>query len=126
VHAAKLNVCSALDKAFGTDNEKKTARMLEILIDEWGGHWAKDLPHGAIVGAVYLNGCIPTVDVRHVMSLPRDFEDNLLGNFSPGRHAWLKSRHKAFTQPIPHKGRQNFFEVPDDVVAGLVPEGPRA
>jgi len=100
--------------------------MLEILTDEWGGHWARDLPHGALVGAVYLSGCIQTEDVRHQLGHRPDFEDHLLGNFGPGRYAWLKSRYKAFLEPIPYKGRQSFFEVPDDVVAGLVPDGPRA
>lgn len=122
VHAAKINVCSALDKGFTRDAESQ-ARMLNILIDEWGGHWARDLPHGAIVGAVYLSAIFSTEDVVRVGIKA---EDQLLGNFDAGRFAWRKAGHVAFERPIPYKGRQNFFEVPDDVVAGLVPEGRRA
>jgi hypothetical protein len=115
-------VCSALDKTFGADD---CAEVREIFIDEWGGHWAKDLPHGAIVGAVYLADIIPTEDVRRKAD-SAGADDFLLGNFEPGRFAWLKSQRKAFERPIPYKGRQNIFDVPDDIVAGLVPEGKRA
>lgn len=121
VHAAKLQVCSALEKGFG-GNEEDCRELLKILIDEWGGHWARDLPHGAIVGAVNLVDVIPTETVIHHVSMA----DRLLGNFATGRFAWRKAEYVRFERPIPYKGRQNIFEIPDDVVAGLVPEGKRA
>lgn len=124
VHAAKIKVCSALEKSL--DDAHDLRRYQEILIDEWGGHWAQDLPHGAIVGAVYLADVIRTEDVRHDLSRWGDIEDRLLGNFASGRYAWLKSDRVRFEHPIPYKGRQQLFEIPDEVVAGLVPEGQRA
>lgn len=120
VHAAKIQVCSALEKSL--DDAHDLRRYKEILTDEWGGHWAQDLPRGAIIGAVYLAEIMPTENVRHAIAS----DDELLGNFAPGRHAWLKSERVTFERPIPYKGRQQLFEVPDEVVAGLVPKGTRA
>lgn len=116
VHAAKKQVCSAIEKTFGK-NDADRVKLCELLIDEWGGHWAKDLPHGALVGAVYLYNVVSTESVRHTLSE----DDALLGNFAPARYSWLKSRRVAFEKPIPYKGRQNIFEVPDEVVLGLIP-----
>lgn len=39
------------------------------------------------------------------------------GDFSLGRFAWALRNPVMFSKPIPYRGRQGFFSVPDDVVA---------
>lgn len=88
------------------------------------------LPLGCIVGAVDVVECYKVVlygmqPVGTVMSrtdvdfLPMPTGDALaFGDFSVGRFAWALRNPVMFKTPIPYKGRQGFFGVPDDVVAG--------
>jgi hypothetical protein len=86
----------------------------DILHSEFGGHWGMDMPRGAIVGAINLVDCISTVDVLVTTDEERD--NWLCGDFTPGRFAWRRSEFKRFREPIPFKGRQGFFDVPDELV----------
>lgn len=95
------------------------------------------MPLGRIVGAVDL------VDVYQVQTwidkgrrftgltrmLDRPFQDSVnaialptgdalaFGDFSLGRYAWALRNPVMFKTPIPYKGAQGFFNVPDEVVA---------
>jgi hypothetical protein len=102
VHAAK-KIC--VDVA---------AELAAILEDEFGGHWARDLPRGAIVGAVELVSCRPT-EQCHV-----DAEEWACGNYGPGRFAWGVQNAYVFCEPIPYRGAQGFFNVVDDRVTAAL------
>lgn len=39
-----------------------------------------------------------------------------LGNYEPGRWAWPSEKVIKLTEPIPWKGSQGFFEVPDELI----------
>ncbi len=70
----------------------------------------RDLPLGAIVGKVYLKGSWPT---------DRFFPNHIegaWGDYSHGRYVWPASEHVEFTDPIPFRGRQRFFDVPDSLL----------
>lgn len=121
VHAAKIDICNALEKC--VDNMADLRQIQEICIDEYGGHWIQDLPRGHIVGVVRLIDVIPTELVKRAPASPAEFEDELLGNFAPGRYAWLRTDFKLLERPIPYKGRQNIFDVPDEMFADLSLEG---
>lgn len=99
IHAAKT-ICVDIDDA-----------LREICEDEFGAHWARELPAGALIGSCELLDCILTQHV-HV-----DAEERAQGNFTPGRYAWAVQNSQIFDRPIPYRGMQMLFEVPSEVIA---------
>lgn len=84
----------------------------ELLYDEFGSHWAIDLPLGAVIGTVTLTDC-QTVDAFDV-----DAPERLCGDWTPGRFAWRLEEQKLFAAPISAKGKQGFWEWrPNEVTA---------
>lgn len=77
--------------------------LLEILSDEFGGHWARDLPRGRMLGIVQLTGCYRTEDLE-VGPIER-----LTGNWASGRYAFKLAEPRLFIDPPKVPGRQNFF-----------------
>jgi hypothetical protein len=87
-----------------------------------------DLPFGAIVGRVDLVSCQRTVrvydnDANRMLSLsgphPDVPVDWYLGNYAPcdedgkPRYAWKAEQPFELKTPVPFKGSQGFFEIPD-------------
>jgi hypothetical protein len=85
-----------------------------ILDDEFGGDWATDLPTGALIGMVNVVDCLPTQTVFGDAAASDDDRD--CGDFTPGRFAWKRGEFRPFDQPIPYRGRQGIFNVPDDLI----------
>ncbi|MCC6679289.1 MAG: ASCH domain-containing protein [Phycisphaeraceae bacterium] len=77
-----------------------------------------DLPFGAIIAVTNLTGCCRTefMDVSP--------QEELLGDYSPGRFGWLLDSIRAFDKPIPYRGRQRLFNVPYSVVADAIGDNP--
>jgi activating signal cointegrator 1 len=70
------------------------------------------LPLGALVATCTLMGCRLTQDVSYQLgSIER-----MYGNYEFGRFAWFLTDIKPFAEPIPWKGAQGFFNVPDEVL----------
>lgn len=85
--------------------------LKEILDDEFGGHWAMDLPTGAIIGAVQIIACWSTNKYD-----PRHDDDLACGDWTEGRYAWERANKVIkFPVPIPYRGRQGLFEISGDV-----------
>jgi hypothetical protein len=42
------------------------------------------------------------------------------GDFSEGRFGWHRGSYCQFPEPIPYRGRQTLFNVPEDVVAAQI------
>jgi activating signal cointegrator 1 len=98
-----------------------------------------DLPFGALVGKVDLIGCVPTAALAlNQLRMPRwtpdatDYHkehlisghywcEEMLGNFELGRFAWVLTNAVRFTEPIPYKGSQGFFTVPEEALGALTP-----
>lgn len=117
VHAAQ-KICS----------EDISEELREICEDEFGGHWAIDLPRGALIAGCFLVNCIPTagVNVRGGERFPAltiDAEERAQGDFTPGRFAWESQNMQLLDRPIPWRGRQGLFDVPDYIITGA-PEPP--
>lgn len=74
---------------------------------------ASELPTGAILGTVRLKECIQVGTATPRME-PRE---RAFGNYAPGRWMWYLENPLAFREPIPYRGAQGLFEVPDDLVA---------
>ena len=104
VHAAKR-----FEKAFDLDDPLRL-----ILDDEFGGHWAKELPTGALIGMVNVVDCLPTQTLFGDAAASDD--DRECGDFAPGRFAWKRDEFRLFDQPIPYRGAQGIFNVPDDLI----------
>ncbi|MCK5245025.1 MAG: ASCH domain-containing protein [Desulfobacterales bacterium] len=69
------------------------------------------LPLGALICKVDLYDVVPTGPEN----MP-DYPERNYGDYSPGRFIW-KTRHlEVFARPIPFRGRQRIFNVPDDIL----------
>lgn len=71
-----------------------------------------DLPFGAIIAVADLAGCRATEELLPMISETV----RLLGNYEPGRFGWMTRNAREFAQPIPYRGMQGLFDVPDEVV----------
>ena len=91
----------------------------DLLEDEFGKGWEQKLPLGAIVGAVELLDVVPTETLYGGHVSDADCDDLLCGDFSPGRHAWKRGAFRRLPSPVPFIGKQGFFEVPDELMAGM-------
>lgn len=72
--------------------------------------WKGVLPFGEIVGKVTLVDCVRTEGF-----VPGEVERHF-GDYSRGRYAWLCEEFTPFAEPIPFRGHQSLFDVPDGVV----------
>jgi len=92
---------------------KAELEYIHDILNEWG-YDAKsilsDLPLGALVCKVDLISCIKTRRGDNPGGI-----EQYLGDYTPGRFMWITDNLKAF-DPIPYRGSQGFFEVPDDLL----------
>jgi hypothetical protein len=77
------------------------ALLREAGYDDW-----TDLALGAILGTVELTECIPVEDLPELSELER-----FMGDYSPGRWAWLLSAARRLPEPIPCRGRLGVFDL---------------
>jgi hypothetical protein len=71
----------------------------------------RDFHHGHIIALVDLVDCKPTEKYCGT-----DLLTLALGNFTPGRYAWLLKNIRRLPHPVPAIGRQGFFTVPIDMI----------
>ena len=72
----------------------------------WGAIGGKtDLPRGAVLGTVEIVDCVPVEEVISTLSE----RERLLGDYSPGRFAWVPKNPVAFDTPVPAKGKQGWW-----------------
>jgi hypothetical protein len=94
------------------------------------------LPFGAVIAVADLMACRPTdsFTVAELDSARRpagerptlyDWTERHMGDFSPGRFGWVLSNVRAFKTPIPFRGRQQLFDVPDELVRQQIEEARR-
>uniref|UniRef100_A0A6M3LGZ5 Putative ASCH domain-containing protein n=1 Tax=viral metagenome TaxID=1070528 RepID=A0A6M3LGZ5_9ZZZZ len=89
---------------------KKRVQWPDIAIEQMPVDYP--LPLGAIVCKVYLARCAKiNQEIRDTW--PEEIE---WGDFSDGRVAWFTGNLQAFSKPIPYKGSQGFFNVPESIV----------
>jgi hypothetical protein len=87
------------------------------------------LPFGAVVAVVTMQECKRTEDVtcgeidvrRYRRPPPTDpmgwysWTERTMGNYGPGRFAWLTTDLRRLAEPVPCTGRQGLFNLPPDV-----------
>jgi activating signal cointegrator 1 len=92
-------------------------KPLDLTGRSWPGVKHGHLPFGAIVAVAELYEVHRTDD----LSLGIIDTDRPFGDFRLGRFAWMLRNVQALEEPIPWRGSQGFFEVPDDVLAVHIP-----
>ena len=64
-----------------------------------------DLPHGAVIGTVEIVDCVPVEEIAATLTE----RERLLGDYSPGRWAWVLQNPVIFPAPIPARGMQGWW-----------------
>lgn len=78
------------------------ASMSVILVPKEGDR----LHYGAVLGTVEIAGCLPVEEILHTLSE----RERLLGDFSPGRWAWVLKNPVMFDTPVPARGNQGWWD----------------
>ena len=87
------------EMAYGKILEKEYERGVEHLKQ------ATELIYGAVLGTVEIVDCVPVEEIVHTLSE----RERLLGDYSPGRFAWVLRNPVAFSAPVPAKGKQGWW-----------------
>lgn len=86
--------------------------LRDICEDTFGGRWHVELPAGALIAICDRVICKPTDN------LWPDDEERAQGNFTSGRFAWDPLNMRELPKPIPYRGFQQLFDVPDHIITG--------
>ncbi len=123
IHAAKRrNIGELIHFSCCHSWQGALAELLPIGCD---ARWYDRLAFGAIVGVVDLIICRPTHDLRvGEIKEPRHppeyrhykWTEELLGDYGPNRWAWILDAALYLKHPIPFKGKQGLFDVPDSLL----------
>jgi hypothetical protein len=81
------------------------------LLASRGAHWTR-LPRGFLLCKVEIVDCQRITEDN----IPLDEQERRLGDYTPGRFMWITTSLEAFRTPLPYRGRQGLFEVPDHIV----------
>lgn len=71
-----------------------------------------EMPFGAIVATVRLVDCV-YIEPR---TTPIESDERAFGDYTPGRFRWDLTDLRRLDTPIPWKGAQGLFDIPDDVI----------
>lgn len=74
--------------------------------------WPDPLPLGSIVAVCVLQDCRPTRD----LIVDATQQDREWGNFDTGRYGWVLTDVVRLEKPIPYRGAQQLFDVPDSLI----------
>ena len=61
---------------------------------------------GAVIGTVEIVDCVPVEEIVEKL----DETERLLGDYSPGRFAWVLKNPRKLPAPIPARGQLGFWE----------------
>lgn len=129
IHAAKRKVLDELRRLHACRNWKGAMG--------WTGAFDHDfarLPFGGIVAIANLVDCRRTeafrVDELDIPRIPPTrgdafaWTERQMGNYEPGRYGWVLADIKPLQRPIPFKGAQLLFEIPDELLSEFSPAKP--
>lgn len=105
VHAAKVFKADERDMCFEEPFHSELLKSIDSI---------DAMPLGVIVGIVNISDCKTSEHLHRIISeLEREF-----GDYSAGRYGWIANKFKPFAEPLPYKGQQGLFDVPDDLLRG--------
>lgn len=76
----------------------------------------RGLPTGALFCTVVVDRCREITQAAGLELHERNWHEFAFGDYTPGRFAWVLRDVQPFDMPIPWKGSQGIFDVPDDLV----------
>lgn len=81
-------------------------------VEQWAGRLPENLPLGVIVATATITDCKPVERLREsIGAIERNY-----GNYDDGRFGWLLADVVALPRPIPFRGAQGIFNVPDELL----------
>ena len=95
VHAGRLDVVHATKRLSNGEFWK--------LMEAIGGK--TELPFGAVVGTVEIVDCLPVEEIIHTLTE----RERALGDYSPGRFAWVLKNPVMFSAPVTASGKQGWW-----------------
>lgn len=84
---------------------------------------ASALPLGAIVATCTLSRAAQVTAETAERLLESNPHEFAFGNYEPGRWAWVLSDVVELAEPVPFRGSQGTFDVPDDLVGHAPSQG---
>ena len=69
------------------------------------------LHYGAVIGTVEIVDCVPVEEIMHTLTE----RERVLGDYSPGRFAWVLENPVMFDKPVPARGKQGWWNWEGDV-----------
>ena len=88
--------------------------MAEIFETDYGLEGLSDPPRGCVLAVAELISVRPTDHLIETIGMTEE----MLGNYGPGRFGFMLENVRRFEDPLPYRGMQGFFEVPDKMLAG--------
>lgn len=120
IHAAKRY--NAEEMALAANERRWKGALTEYVSEEMDIVEMYSLPLGAIVATCELTDCRPS-DAFALEEL-NDMRKNdtgewcqsQMGDFSVGRFGWVLQNIQRLPEPVPFRGRQQLFNIPDDLL----------
>ena len=102
VHAAKLDLWKSgiLEAGIVPKIEKILSEHQRL------GNRAAHLVYGAVIGTIEIVDCVPVESLIGKLSE----RERLLGDYTPGRYAWILKNPVLFPCPILARGKQGWWE----------------
>ena len=100
IHAAKTK------KSLSFLKESRPARDVLATL---GYEKKSDLPFGKVVAVAELTDCVSTDDRGYVAEVAH--QDQLFGNFAPGRYAWRLENIRRLPEPVAARGKQGLWDL---------------
>jgi hypothetical protein len=97
-----IAICAALRKMTEPDR---------LFFDAWVEPAGGVVAYGCIVCVVTVVACVPSLDYT-----PATKQEGALGNYDSGRYVWVTENLRRLKTPVPWKGRQGFFSIPDNII----------
>lgn len=102
VHAAKKDAWRS-----GILEKGIMPQIEELLTEHQGcGNQFAHLDYGAVIGTVEIVDCVPAEEIVNTLTE----RERLLGDYSPGRFAWVLENPVMFDEPFPARGQQGWWE----------------
>ena len=101
VHAAKKDAWRSgiLEKGIMPEIEAALSEHQGV------GNRFAHLDYGAVIGTVEIVDCVPVEEIMHTLTE----RERVLGDYSPGRFAWVLQNPVMFDKPIPARGKQGWW-----------------
>ena len=106
IHAAKRPFTVGDAWAIGPETLGEMEKALNLRLPT-------DLPAGCIVATATLADCVPVSSFAITTRL--SCAEKLFGDYSAGRFGWILTDVTPLRTPLPWRGMQRLFEIPDEV-----------